>query len=162
MKLKYTLIILVLFVISGHLCAQEESKEKPTIFEALLAEELGSGSISIHQSQSILQLVGKPATALSGARYSNGYAILQGYRVQLYSGNRSNSKNIARARAAQVKNYFPDLDTSVEFEAPFWRLRVGGFVEFSEAREALRELKKQFPTFSKEMYVVRSTIRIKQ
>ena len=162
MKLKYSLVILLFFAISSHLCAQEVSKDKPTIFEALLAEEVGSGSISIQQSQSILQLVGKPATALSGARYSNGYAILQGYRVQLYSGNRSNSKNIARARAAQVKQYFPDLDTSVEFEAPFWRLRVGGFVGFGEAREALRELKKQFPTFAKEMYVVRSTIRIKQ
>lgn len=140
---------------------QDTPKKDQTIFEALLATDTG-GTISIHQSQHIMQMVGKPSNALSRARYSNGYAILQGYRVQLYSGNQPNSKNIARERAAQVKILFPELDTSVEFEAPFWRLRVGGFIEYSEARESMRELKSRFPSFAREMYVVRSTIRIKQ
>lgn len=142
--------------------AQESTKQQDTIFEALLANQPGNGTIAIKQSQHIMQLVGKPSSALSGAKFYNGYAVLQGYKVQLYSGNNTSSKNIARTRASEVREHFPDLETAVEFEAPFWRLRVGSFIEFSEARECMMELKKQFPAFSKEVYIVRSTIRIKQ
>lgn len=156
------ILCLTFMAFSSSLLAQETVRSKPTIFEALLADGAGDGFIAIHQSQHIMQLVGRPSSALSNARYSNGYAILQGYRVQLYSGNQANSKSIAQARAAQVKEYFPELETTVEYDAPFWRLRVGGFIELPEARASMNDMKRQFPAFAKEMYVVRSTVRIKQ
>lgn len=53
--------------------------------------------------------------------------VLDGYRIQMYSGNNSRSRTIATERAQKVHDALPDLDASVEYEAPFWRLRVGLF-----------------------------------
>lgn len=161
----FFLLLLSAGLVIPTVAAQElstQNKEKETIFEALLADKPGVGTIIINQSQHIMQLVGKPSSALSNARYIDGYAILSGYRVQLYSGNHSDSKNIARSRAAEVKALFPELDTTIEFEAPFWRLRVGNFTDYSEAREHMQILKDKFTSFSKEIYIVRTPIKIKQ
>ena len=141
---------------------QSNTTVPSTIFEELLADRRGEGMIFIHQSPAILKLVGRPASALENAQVRNGYAYLRGYQVQVYSGNLSHSRSIANTRRSAVQAQFPEQEVQLDFKAPFWRVRVGNFVEMSEARELLTELKEAFPAFAKEMYVVRSTIRIPQ
>lgn len=142
--------------------AVADPKASSTIFEALLADRLGEGRIFIQQSPAILKLVGRPSSALQGAQIRNGYAYLQGYRVQVYSGNLSHSRRIANARESEVRAQFPEQEVQLDYKAPFWRVRVGNFVDIADARELLQELKSAFPSFAKEMYVVRTTVRIQQ
>lgn len=131
-----------------------------SIFEALASPIMGQGVIRIFQSPVIAAQISSPSLALSGARVEGNFAVLEGYRIQVYSGNNPRSKGIATQRAEQLRAAFPDLEASVEYEAPFWRVRVGAFLDTAEAREYLQELQREFPAFSKEMYIVRTTIKI--
>ncbi|CQB90143.1 Sporulation related domain [Chlamydia trachomatis] len=75
-------------------------------------------------------------------------------------GNLRNSKAIATHRRNQVNALYPELLPTVEYDAPFWRVRVGNFVEQSEAQAKMHELKKAFPSFAREMYIIRSQVRL--
>ena len=46
---------------------------------------------------------------------------------------------------------FPELETSVTFTSPFWRLRVGDFRSYEEAGNALIQLKRGFPQMAREI-----------
>ena len=82
-----------------------------------------------------------------------------GYRVQIFSDNNTRTaKNEARAKERQIMSRFPQYRSYVLFKAPYWRLRVGDFRSQSEAREAAEEIRRAFPSFSKEIRVVQDRI----
>lgn len=149
---------LALLILSSSAALAQESK--PNILDALQKDKPGTGVIMITQSVAIQELIGKKANPLDNARLIGGYAILRGYKIQAYSGNLSNSRSIASSREKQINGLYPELMPIVEYDAPFWRLRVGNFVEREEAQQALEDLKKAFPAFSREMYIVRSQIKV--
>jgi hypothetical protein len=54
------------------------------------------------------------------------------------------------------------MSTYVTSSAPFWRLKVGDFQTFQEARTILLELRKSFPSYGREMSVVKDRIKVIQ
>ncbi len=87
-------------------------------------------------------------------------ASVPGYRVQLFSGNSAHSaKATADYRAAAVQADFPQWPAYVTFAAPYWRLRVGDFRSYEEARAAHALLRKQYPTYAGEMRLVRDKVK---
>lgn len=139
---------------------QEKQTQRSSIIEFLETPKLGQGSIRIYQSPAIRALVKLRPNTLSSADITGGYTTLSGFKVQVYSGNAANSKSVAQQRSALVEEAFPDLETELQYKAPFWRVRAGNFITQAEAQEYLNALKKEFPRFGKEMYVVRATIKI--
>lgn len=134
---------------------------KRTIFDELKSYQVGEGVILITQSPEIEALIGNGSgVSLSDVKIVNGLAILSGYRIQVYSGNLRNSKNIATSRRNQINALYPDLLPTVEYDAPFWRVRVGNFTDHNEAQAKMAELRKAFPAFSREMYIIRSQVRV--
>lgn len=84
-----------------------------------------------------------------------------GYRVQLFSDNNSRTaKNEARAKERRVIARFPQYRSYVMFKAPYWRLRVGDFRTHQEANAAADEIRKAFPSYSKEIRVVQDRINL--
>lgn len=82
-----------------------------------------------------------------------------GYRIQVFSGNNARTaKHEAESRAAQIREQFADINTYVIFDAPYWRLRAGDFTTYEEAAAALGDLKRAFPTYAREMRLVRDRI----
>lgn len=82
-----------------------------------------------------------------------------GYRIQLFSGNNAHTaKNEAARRAAAVDAQFPEYATYVNYDAPYWRLKVGDFRNYEEASAALSRLKAAMPAYAREMRVVRGRI----
>lgn len=150
--------MLALLILSTSVAKAQDAK--PNIFDALLQDKPGTGVIMITQSMEIQELIGKKANPLENARVIGGFAILRGYKIQAYSGNLANSRSIATSREKQVNALYPELMPVVEYDAPFWRLRIGNFVERGEAQQALQDLKKAFPAFAREMYIVRSQIKV--
>ena len=65
-------------------------------------------------------------------------------------------------KAQLIRNLDPTIETYVSFTSPFWRLRVGDFRTYEEANTKLRELKQAFPSFAKEMRIVRESVRVPQ
>lgn len=82
-----------------------------------------------------------------------------GYRVQVYLDNNARTaKNEARARARNISERFPNYPTYVVYSSPYWRLRVGNFRSHEEADEAAAEISAAFPSYAREVRVVRDRI----
>lgn len=83
-----------------------------------------------------------------------------GYRIQVFSGNNPRTaRSEAHSRSASIKSEFPEWGTYVTFDSPYWRVKVGDFRNYDDARAALSLLKNHFPAFSKEMRLVRDRIK---
>lgn len=144
------------------LCAPWSAVAQSVIFDRLAENAPGKGQVAIHQPASVRQLAGSlPPDAQIEEENDKRYLIMQGFRVQLYSGNNQRqSKDEALAKEAQLHRVFPDIPTYISYTAPFWRLRVGDFASYEEAMFMKYKLSDAFPTFRTEMIVSREDIRI--
>ena len=137
------------------------SASRPTITEHLIS----TGRVSIEQDARLAALVGtSPRTYYGSARVgrSSDHIYMQGYRVRVFSGNNQNeSKQTAYGIERDMREAMPDLDTYVVFKTPNWRLLVGNYRTSEEAVAALRALKRKFPTWGREMFVVKDEIEIR-
>jgi hypothetical protein len=122
----------------------------------------GEGKVIIHQPESLKTLVGTRIDS-NNIDLENGktYLITRGYRVQVYSGNEQRkSKNHASQLQEQLKKMYPDIQTYVKYDAPFWKLRVGNYCSFEEASQMLRTLRQDFPQIKNEIYIIEDDIRL--
>ena len=83
------------------------------------------------------------------------------FRVQVFSdskGERSRQEGL-RKRSA-VARRFTDYPIELKWDSPYWQLRVGKFETREDADEAANEIKKAFPSYSKEIHVVRQRMKV--
>lgn len=86
---------------------------------------------------------------------------MAGYRVQVFSDNNARTaKNEARSKQRVISSRFPKYQTYVMYTSPYWRLKVGDFRTQQEANAAADELRRAFPSYSKEIRVVRDRVNI--
>ena len=57
-------------------------------------------------------------------------------------------------RERNIISRFPQMRPYIGYKAPSWRLRVGDFRTRDEAEEMLKQLKKAFPAYSRELTIV--------
>lgn len=128
----------------------------PTIAEHIIA----SGLAVIEQPEALNEKLRHVASAQESA--STGEKIVVGgYRIQMFSGNNARTaKNDADTRAAAVRESFPEYETYVTFDSPYWRLKVGDFQNYDDAAAALSMFKKAFPNIAREMRMVRDRINV--
>ncbi|HEU4554664.1 MAG TPA: SPOR domain-containing protein [Chitinophaga sp.] len=76
--------------------------------------------------------------------YINTLAIRNqpGFRVQVITTNRRTAANEAKARVMQA---YPDYRTYLDFQAPYFKVRVGDFKTREEATELREKLSNLFP-----------------
>lgn len=75
--------------------------------------------------------------------YINTLAIRNqpGFRVQIHSSNRRNDANDAKAKVMQL---YPQYRTYLDFQAPYFKVRIGDFKSREEATELRDKLSTQF------------------
>jgi hypothetical protein len=66
----------------------------------------------------------------------------EGYRIQVYSGDKREDAQKARSK---VYDLDPDLNVYEEFRSPVFRVRTGDFLDRLEANYTLVKLQKEFP-----------------
>lgn len=82
-----------------------------------------------------------------------------GFRVQVYADNNQRvAKGEARQRERAISRRFPAMMTYVAYASPYWRLRVGDFRTQAEAEKAANDIRRAFPSYAKEVRVVRDRI----
>ncbi len=151
----YFLLCLLLFF-KGNLIAQS------SILDALTRKTSGQGTVTIHQSWAINELIGKPSVS-DKTEEENGvkYLISSGYRIQIFSGNNQrSSKDEAFGKQQQISSQHPELPTYVSYTAPFWRLKAGDFLSYEEAYDMMHKLIASFPSFKKEIFIIKEDVRI--
>lgn len=165
MKVRYLMRYIRFFVlIVPVFCIGSMSAQVPvqSIFDLLKQGGPHKGKITITQSSHIRRVVGQRAESLIGMDAHDGISKMKGYRIQIYSGNRTNSKSIAEERARRISELKPEYSTYIKYKAPFWRLHVGNFLTYQEAQAAMHQLKAAVPSYAKEMIVVRDQVFIQQ
>lgn len=82
-----------------------------------------------------------------------------GYRVLIFDDNNvRTAKHSAQSYKQQAETRFPEFKAYVQFNSPYWRVKVGDFPTRSEAEAAMAALKQAFPALSSQMRVVRDRI----
>lgn len=95
----------------------------------------------------------------NGAKSVSKNAV--GYRIQIFAdNNQRTAKSEAVARERNIAARYPEMGCYLTYKAPAWRLRIGDFVTREEAVEFMNVLKKEFPSYSREMIVVVDRINV--
>lgn len=87
---------------------------------------------------------------------------IDGYRVQIFS---SNKQQTAKAAALEMEEQMKDRINQtmyVQYQSPFWKVRIGDFRTYDEAKEYKKKLVQQFPDLQGNTYLVRDKILVKQ
>ena len=122
-----------------------------------------TGRVSIVQDSRLTDLIGTQPKAY----YANGSGkaadanVTIGYRIRVFSGNQqTTSKNRCYAIQSNINEQMPELPTYVAFKTPNWRISVGDFRTSEEASSMLAQLRKAFPAYAKEMFIVKEKINL--
>lgn len=91
--------------------------------------------VQINQDSKIEQLVAIKKE-LDSERYNAQY-----FAIQLYYGNYTAAQNIVRG----FSENFEEIETSLVFETPNYKVRVGRFKDINKANILLEEIKKIYP-----------------
>jgi hypothetical protein len=157
MKLQHFLLLLLI------LCRGGELRAQTSIFDALTKPERGKGTVTIFQPQAIRALVESGAQSAKIETDGNrSYVTVPGYTIQVFTGNNQRkSKDEAFSKKKQIDQLYGDASNCVvDYTAPFWRLRVGDFPTYEEALCMMYKLAGSFPSFRKEMKIVKENVRI--
>jgi len=145
----------------------ESSVARTDTVSPICKELRASGRVTLNQDPRLEALLGRNSRTYNAASHTQynkeGQRILivPGYRVRAFSGNNQvTSREEAYRIEKELKEYLPELQTYVLFKTPNWRLLVGNYRTQEEATAALRDLRKKFPIFGREMFVVEDKIEI--
>jgi hypothetical protein len=85
---------------------------------------------------------------------------IDGYRVQIYSSNRQQA---AKTEALDLESQIKDKVNQtvyVLYLPPFWKVRLGDFRTYEEAREYKKIFVQQYPDMMGDTYIVRDKIQV--
>lgn len=144
-------------------CGQTGDDNAVNVIERI--EVQSGGNVQIIIPEKILEQILTEPESKKTAHKENirpGINKLQGFRIQVFSDgqNQHSLESRAKARGSAIVAKFPKFRGQVYTfsSSPNWYTRVGNFRTQQEASEALKELKRAFPSFASEMRVVRSQI----
>jgi hypothetical protein len=134
--MKNILALLISLVVIGSASAQSDST-----------------GVVVHKDPRIDMLV-KKQIEYNEVTTRDSRRFVQGYRILIMNTNDRN-----KATDAKTKMYteFPELRAYLQWQAPFFKLKVGDFKTRAEADEYLEDIKRVFPTG---VYVVRDIIEV--
>lgn len=142
-------VFIFVFMLAGVSLVAREPGElydpNRNVFDILESVEENGGIISINQSERMEDLV------LTHIEMNERAGGVEGFRVQLFSGGGSKAREEALDVKGKVLSKWPDVNVSVEYSAPFWRVRVGSFRHKHEALPLIKKLSEEFPA----SYIVR-------
>lgn len=121
-----------------------------------------TGRVEILQDQRLTNLIGtQPKTYYANGGKSSDAQVVMGYRIRVFSGNQQTaSKNRCYGIQSNINEQMPELPTYVAFKTPNWRISVGDFRTSEEASSMLAQLRKAFPAYAKEMFIVKERINL--
>ena len=113
-----------------------------------------SNNVVVHKDPRIDLLIKKQIEINEVTTRSNRRSA-QGYRIQVISTN-----NRTKALEAKTKIYqrFPELKTYLMYQSPFFKLKVGNFLDRQDAESYMQDIMQLFPSG---VYVVRDMVEVK-
>lgn len=89
-----------------------------------------------------------------------GQETVAGFRVQIYSSNRQQTaKTEAIELERRLENALP-AKIYTQYVSPFWKVRVGDFTTYEEAKAFKEQLIQHFPYLKQDAYIVRDQVNV--
>lgn len=151
-----SLFTLLFLAACGTFTAQAQAYSIDTTIVQSLGRLLDGARVVLHQDSVLDVRLSRNSGTLKVDK--DGNIATQGYRIQLFSDNKRNSREEAELRSDVVAQDMPQIPIYVTYLSPFWRLRVGDYRTFEEANAQMQQLKKKFPKYSVEMRIVKDEI----
>ena len=155
--------LLGISVATSYIHAQQTNNNR-AIIDELNTSVSGKGKVAIYEDEVIKDIVGRSMQPKRTV-YSSGdgaqYVKMRGFKIQAFAGNNQRrSKDEAYYKQRLINTSFPEQETVVIFDSPFWRLRVGNFKSREDANAVLQDMRRTFPGFGKEMYIVIDEVKV--
>lgn len=161
-------LLIVIFLCLAFTAKSIEAEEVKKIDPKQIVNDIvleSNGNVTIEMSDDIFEIL-IPQKKGKKIVNKNGTYRTIGYRVQVFSDGRDQYTLEARAnaRGSAVLSRFPKYKGQVYTfsKSPNWFTRVGNFETIEEANDALKELKRAFPSYSGEMRVVKCEVLIRK
>ena len=128
-------VVIIIFLLSGHLYAQTTGSR---LIKSLQSPTAG-GNVSIVQSDEITKILDKHL-------YEEGKKKgISGYRIVIFSKYGPKARAEAdKAMALFIRNY-PDIKAYFTFDYPDYKIYVGDFRTRSEAFKFQKQIERDFP-----------------
>jgi hypothetical protein len=75
-------------------------------------------------------------------KLNTGLFLNEGYKIQIFYGNSEESKK----KLQEFKKEFKDLDGTIIFNSPNYKVWIGNFKTRIEVERAMVDIKKKYPT----------------
>lgn len=126
----------------------------------------GSESISVNQPPLLEMRLSQTDEQLNlqsgNADKNRKKGVHAGYRVLVFSDNNSRTaKNQANSIAHRVSGGFPEHNTYVVYNSPYWRMKLGDFIDREDAEKVANSLRSKYPDLAPEVRVIRDRVTIK-
>ena len=106
-----------------------------------LGRSLNGARVVLHQDSVLDMRLSRNSGTLKVDK--DGNIATQGYRIQLFSDNKRNSREEAELRSDVVAQDMPQIPIYVTYLSPFWRLRVGDYRTYEEANTQMQLFKEK-------------------
>ena len=87
---------------------------------------------------------------------------MDGYRVQIYSSNQQQTAKSEALDLEQKLRNAVNQSIYVQYLPPFWKVRLGDFRTYEEAKEYKKQFVAQYPELMGDTYIVRDKILVMQ
>ena len=121
-----------------------------TFFYFLSVLGLSEGSVTFIQDPRVDILVEKHIE-------TGRFVPINGFRINIFSQSGNHSRGGAMAAQSAFSTRFPDMNSYVSFEEPYFRVNVGNFRTQLEAAAAIERLIVAYP----QAFLVRNILNIK-
>lgn len=102
------------------------------------------------------------ALLLEGVKGALDWVEIDGYRVQVYS---SNQQQYAKSEALDLESKLQERVNHtiyVQYIPPFWKVRIGDFRSYEDAKEYKKIFVQQYPEMLGDTYIVRDKVKVLQ
>ncbi len=142
-------IIVLGMLASVSVMAEDSIPARPNILDSM-------SGVEVLQDSAVAVLLDD---AINGARE---LVEIDGYRVQVYS---SNQQQAAKSEALDLESKLKEKIEQpiyVQYLPPFWKVRVGDFRTYEEAKEYKKQFVEAYPAMIGDTYIVRDKIKVLQ
>lgn len=136
---RYFVVLINLLILGFVAMAQQEQYTTVELSQlGLFANRQSSGNVLITQDTRLNDIV---------KSYINYHANspLKGWRVQVYFGTGHNARQSAERVRAQFMAQYPGIPVYIIYQQPYFKVRVGNFVDRIAASKFLFLIKEDYP-----------------
>ncbi len=162
---RYVAIALFAFAAIVFACASGAQESADTAVTTIVDRINASGTIEVRQPAALAARLRKAAGTDGGASAEASERIAAqgrvGYRIQVFDDNDPRTaRTEAQNRKRMMESRFPEWHAYLQFNSPYWRVKVGDFRSRAEAEGAIEDMRRAFPYMSGQLRIVRDRINI--